>query len=317
MERLRRLSRFWSWLPAFRAVAECSHLPTAASEFLITPSALSRAVRLLERDLGLQLFERTGRSLVLNDAGRQLLAATRESMRTIDEALLHLRQEHLVGPVHIGSVGAVTTALVVPALDRLRLDHPGLLPIVSSPDSAEIAGALRRGDLDIAFHGPLSDAAPHGLTTTSLGTVASRVYAGRGHPLFGRRRVPRETIVAAAFVCPPNDSAGRPLDGWPVDVPRQVAMMVDQMRVGVEICLRGALLAVLPDMLAQTHPLAEHLWPLPFEGLADAPLLATVRQKIGFQTRGDVVLATVQQVQRELHAVAKPPVAASRRPRQR
>ena len=69
MERLRRVARLWSWLPAFRAVGETQHLPTASEHLLVTAPALSRAVRLLEKDVGRELFRRTGRRIELNDNG--------------------------------------------------------------------------------------------------------------------------------------------------------------------------------------------------------------------------------------------------------
>ena len=52
MDKVQRLHRFWSWLPAFSAVAETQHLPSAALKLHVSPSALSRTIRLLEDDLG-------------------------------------------------------------------------------------------------------------------------------------------------------------------------------------------------------------------------------------------------------------------------
>ena len=43
------VERIWNWLPAFRAVAETEHLPTASDLLHVTPSALSRTIRLLEQ----------------------------------------------------------------------------------------------------------------------------------------------------------------------------------------------------------------------------------------------------------------------------
>lgn len=294
MERLRRLSRLWNWLPAFRAVAESCHLPSAARALYLSAPALSRAVKQLERDLGVRLFRRAGRRIELNDAGRRLLEALRIAMRTIDEAADHLVSDDLVGPVRIASAGAITTAVLVPALAAMRREHPRLLPQVQTP-AGDNAAALRRGDLDICFHGP--DAALHGaegVETTSLGTVRAFVYCGRGHPLFGRRRVAASRVVAHPFVAPPLDAAGKPLDGWPVEVPRNVALQVDQLRVGLEICVQGDLLAVLPEWLAENSPLAPLLWRLPFSGIADDALFATRRQRITQRTRADVVLQHVQ-----------------------
>ena len=51
MERMRRLTTLWSWLPGFRAVAETQHLPTASKQLHVGASALSRTIRLLEEAL--------------------------------------------------------------------------------------------------------------------------------------------------------------------------------------------------------------------------------------------------------------------------
>ena len=79
MDHLRRLFRVWNWLPAFRAVAETEHLPTASTVLNVTPSALSRSIKHLEEELGQQLFLRVGRRLELSPAGHELLRALRES----------------------------------------------------------------------------------------------------------------------------------------------------------------------------------------------------------------------------------------------
>jgi DNA-binding transcriptional LysR family regulator len=65
MERVRRLRELWGWLPSFRAAAETEHLPTASELLHVSASSISRTVRLLEQQLGVDLFERGGRSMTL------------------------------------------------------------------------------------------------------------------------------------------------------------------------------------------------------------------------------------------------------------
>jgi DNA-binding transcriptional LysR family regulator len=308
MEHLRRLSRLWNWLPAFRAVGEFCHLPSAARAAYVSAPALSRAVKLLERDLGVRLFARVGRRIELTDAGTRLLDALRMAMRTLDEAAQRLAGQHLEGPVYIASAGAITTAVLVPALAAMRGAHPLLQPRVSTPAPGDVAQAIRRGQIDIAFHGvdrSLHDAA--GLRTVALGAVRAHVYCGRGHPLFGRARVPRSRLVRFPFVAPPVDASGHPLDGWPVATPRQVALQVDQLRVGLEICLRGDLLAVLPEWLAEQPPVHDLLWRLPCPGIADDALFATCRHALPTPSRADIVLAYVERVLQGRAASARRP----------
>jgi DNA-binding transcriptional LysR family regulator len=84
---MKRIASLWSWLPAFRAVAETEHLPRAASLLGTSPPALSRTLKLLEKSIGAVLFDKAGTRLVLNARGRRLLVHVREAMRIVDEGL--------------------------------------------------------------------------------------------------------------------------------------------------------------------------------------------------------------------------------------
>ena len=87
MERLRRVNRLWNWLPAFRAVAETEHLPSASALLGVSPSALSRTIKLVEEDVGRPLFDREGRQLRLNANGHAFLRSVRDAMRRVHDGL--------------------------------------------------------------------------------------------------------------------------------------------------------------------------------------------------------------------------------------
>ncbi len=70
---------------AFVAVAETLHFRHAAEELHITQPALSRQIQALERQLGIQLFERDRRAVALTPAGRQLLADSASLLAVADE----------------------------------------------------------------------------------------------------------------------------------------------------------------------------------------------------------------------------------------
>src|SRR5688500_18841292 len=85
MERLARVASLWNWLPGFRAVAETENLHEAARGLEISPSALSRTIRLLEDELEQPLFDRAGLSLRLTALGAELLGVVRSAMRAVDD----------------------------------------------------------------------------------------------------------------------------------------------------------------------------------------------------------------------------------------
>jgi LysR family glycine cleavage system transcriptional activator len=74
-------------LPAFRAVARLANLRAAAEELHLTHSAVSQQIKLLEEQLGFELFDRPGRRIVLNSAGEALLRSIEPALEQIDDGM--------------------------------------------------------------------------------------------------------------------------------------------------------------------------------------------------------------------------------------
>lgn len=284
MDRLLRLDTLWNWLPAFRAVGETEHLPTAAKALHVSPSALSRSVRLLEQRLGCALFERRARSLLLTPKGRQFLGALRTVMRQLDDAVEDLGQREPHGLLRIASVTAVLVDVVAPAVRWLGQRHPGLQPqLLTKTDS--VVPRLLAGEIDVAF-------VHHGITLPGihcerLALLSRSVYCSKEHPLAALRAVDPGLLAAHPFVTATSDSLGHTPDGWPEAWPRQVALQTDQMTIGYEMCLTGTMLAVLPDLLSTRRG---GLHRLPIEGCSPMELFAVRRTGETAVGRGDARL---------------------------
>ncbi len=292
MERMRRTSQLWNWLPAFRAVAETEHLPTAAEQLFVTPPALSRTVKLLEDNLGHPLFRRTGRRLELNDAGELLLRAVRDAMRRVHDGVLAVEGGRLAGPLHVSAAGVIATTWLMPGLVSLRREHPQLQIEVTTIEAEQLVDGLLQGLIDVAFLSvPLAHA---GLTTVRLGEASNGVYCGPGHPLYDAGKVTLEQVLEHEFAAPTADSMGRTPEGWPTEVPRRVAWIVDRIQGGLEICATGACLAILPDILAERHP--TELSRLPLELIPPTPLLALHRDTLDASGRAELAVAAVKRV---------------------
>jgi len=273
LDRLVRLAQVWNYLPGFRAAAETEHLPSAAERLGVTPSALSRTLSVLEASLGRQLFDRRGRKLILNDAGRSVLAQVREAMRGLDDTLDALESEVLSGPVRIASSSRLATTLLVRALSDLADAHPQLEPVVSiaGPDALR---ELLRGDVDVWLG---EYATPHpGLRVEQLGAFPNGIYCGPRHPLAKRLDAPLEEILAHPFVGPPP-VAGQAPDNWPAELERRVTTQVHQLLTALQICAQGRLLAALPDKVAAAFS-AVGLRRLRWEGMPPATVYAVRRR---------------------------------------
>jgi len=141
-ERQRRLAGLWNWLPVFRAAAEYESLQRAALAMGVSPSAVSRTIRLLESALGFAVFERLASGVRLTARGERLLGATRDAMRWVDDTLEPLARSP--GAQRLGAVGPYLPALVARAAG-------GALERLTVVDGDAIADALLRGDVDLVL----------------------------------------------------------------------------------------------------------------------------------------------------------------------
>lgn len=259
MHRVRRLHALWSWLPAFRVVAETEHLPTAADQLQVSAQALSRSIKLLEAELEVQLFRRVGRRLRLSNAGQRLLETVRTSMRILDDGIGELRGSALEGPANIAALAHHAWLVVLPALELLRERAPLVVPSVLSLGGDETRARLRSGAVDVAIEErPLSEP---GFEVEQLIALRYGVWCGAAHPHYQRRDLDLDEILDTPFVVPPEDIT----DGWPPELPRAVGVRVSSFQLALELCLEGSYLAMLPDSVARANRSARPLRRLPVE----------------------------------------------------
>jgi DNA-binding transcriptional LysR family regulator len=287
-------SEVWARLPAFRAIAECEHLPTAARMVHVTPPALSRTLRLLETSLGQPLFHRTGKRLVLNESGQALLEAVADAMQQVDTALQELEPGPPAGPIRIGTLGVLTDHVVLPALLKMVEDHPALEPQLVTALTSRANDLLAQGRLQIAFYyEALTD--PR-VTVRRVGETGAGVYCGTRHPLFAGPEPSLEDVLAWPFSVPQSGDSGRVMDGWPVDLPRRVAFQITSLSSNEAIALSGSFLTVLPDLVGRPHTASGRLRRLGAVSLPGIPIFSAWRAGEPTRTAAAVLNGVRQQL---------------------
>ncbi|WLQ39813.1 LysR family transcriptional regulator [Streptomyces laculatispora] len=141
-------------LSAFVAVAEELHFGRAARRLQMAQPPLSQQIRQLEKELGVQLFERNTRSVRLTSAGESFLQPVRTVLDDLDIAVRAAkaagRGEY--GRVSIGFAGA-SSHETLPQLTRaVRAAHPGIELVMTGQTYANVALArVADGSLDLGF----------------------------------------------------------------------------------------------------------------------------------------------------------------------
>ena len=300
MKRANLVNDIWPYLPAFRAVAETEHLPTAAKALHVVPSALSRSVRLLEEAVGELLFARQGRRLVLNAQGRALLDAVRESSRTIERGLLRSEEQDFEGELRVGTIGVLTNHVVLPVLLELVAERPKIVPVMRASGARESNHRLAIGALDLAFY---YDATPmDGVWCERLGALGASVYCGRKHPLYAAKRVTQKMLLEHPFSVPQIGDRNVPMDGWPVHLDRKVGMRIELLLTNLDVALSGQFVCVLPDVVAAPHLKTKRLRRFAFDLVPPIEVFGACRE--GDQDRELLarVLRSVREATREMSA---------------
>ncbi|MBT4908118.1 MAG: LysR family transcriptional regulator [Rhodospirillaceae bacterium] len=187
----------WNRARAFLVTAEEGSLSAAARALGLTQPTLGRQVSALETELGVTLFERVGRSLVLTQSGHELL----DHVRQMGEAASHIsltasgQSQTIEGQVCITAADMVSAYLLPPVLKQLRAEAPGIEIEVIASDSIS---DLRRREADIAIRHVRPDQPD--LIAKLLRETSGHLYASSSYlDRIGRPTTPGE-LANADFV---------------------------------------------------------------------------------------------------------------------
>ena len=132
----------------------------AAESLGLTQPALSRQISLLEREIGRDLFIRTGREIRLTSTGEKLLDQSIKMNDLWKETLYLLEEdpENLIGEYSISSGGTVAAYILPGAIQQIRKKCPNVSFQVVEGDAQETREALLRGDVDLGIlTGPIKE----------------------------------------------------------------------------------------------------------------------------------------------------------------
>jgi len=169
-------------LKTFIAVAGEGSFAAAAHRVALTQAAVGQQMRALETELRRPLFERQGKAVVLNDAGRELLPTVRRLVALYEQMLASAPSaDAMAGTVHLGAVVSAVRPLIQATL-ALKARHPALELHVSASKSVELLARVESGELDAAIavrEAPKASGASSQLVWTALYSEPMVLLAGR------------------------------------------------------------------------------------------------------------------------------------------
>lgn len=165
------------------AVARERHFGRAAEACFVSQPTLSVAVRKLEDELGVTLFERGSNEVTVTATGERIIA---QAMRVLDEAgaikqLAKHGQDPLVGPLRLGAIYTIAPYLLPQLIPLLRKRAPHMPLLIDENYTAVLSQRLQQGDLDVIIIAlPFEEP---GIVTQPLYDESFVVALPKGHPL--------------------------------------------------------------------------------------------------------------------------------------
>lgn len=135
----------------FAAVAAHGSFNRAAQHLHLTQPALSRQVKDLEVELGVQLLERGKNAVTLTDAGERFYEDARDLLARADQAIRRVRGERRTEVLRVGDAPSVTAGIMAGALERFQAAAPHVRIALADLSSREVIEQAMAGRLDLVI----------------------------------------------------------------------------------------------------------------------------------------------------------------------
>jgi DNA-binding transcriptional LysR family regulator len=277
----------------FLAVSETASVAAAARMLNIAQSAVTKSVLELEDTLGLKLFERSSKGMLLTQEGYRFQANARKVISAVAQAALIDKdpQETLSGSMTIGVTSLVAGYYLADLFARFQKSHPSVKLTVVEDQPQFLEHLLINGELDLAIMVTNVLIEPRALQVESLTSSKNRVWMAANHPLADKQELSLAECATYPHIVLGADRVDDVLrKAWArFGLSPEVTMSTSSLEALRSLVGVGAGIAVLPDFLYRQWTLdAEYIHPRTLRDAIEAIDIGVVHRR-STRTR-DVVL---------------------------
>ncbi|WP_209120969.1 LysR family transcriptional regulator [Alkalihalobacillus sp. BA299] len=189
----------------FIEVAEREHFTEAAEHLHVAQSAISLQISKLEGELGVTLFERTGRNIKLTPIGKTFLIHTKKAIKAIDYAKQKV-DEYLdpeKGTIKIGYPTSLANHLLPTVISAFKANNPDVSYHLKQGSYALLLESVKNGEIDLAFLGPVPTDDPD-LYSDILFSEGISLIVPANHPLSDHKNVHLSDLQSDDFILYPK-----------------------------------------------------------------------------------------------------------------
>ena len=186
------------------AVASAESISSAAHRLAITQPALTRSIADVERELGVQLFQRLPRGMRVTEVGRAFVEHARRVLDDVDDLISSIQDQRdlRVGRLRLGIAPAAYQRFVTRPIGALVRENPGLRLEVITGSAETLAPRIVSGDLDMLIgSAALLEKWPE-LESTRLTDLHYAFMVRKGHPVLSEPPVTEAALLRYPVVIP-------------------------------------------------------------------------------------------------------------------
>jgi DNA-binding transcriptional LysR family regulator len=244
-------------------IVEAGGFTRAAEREHVAQPGVSAQIRQLERELGQELLDRSGRGVRLTDAGTAVLPYARAALRAIED-LRDVAEEMaglVRGRVRLGMVTSCGVPDMPVLLERFHRDYPGIDITLLENNSHALVDQLRDGTLDIALIA-LTRNDPEGLELAVIADEAIVAVVAYGEPLSDQETVGLGALEEHTLISMPVGSGMRSvLDEacTAAGVRPRIGLEATNPGMLAQLAARGLGVAIVPESTAREHTDEVHM----------------------------------------------------------
>ena len=237
-------------IKAFLAAARIGNFTRAAAEMHISQSAFTVQIRQLEEALGVRLFDRSKRRVVLTAAGRELLGPLEQLILEVESIVSSTRELSGLrrGVVRVAVLPSVAACFLPEALRRFTQEHPGIVVQVKDIVGEQVLDAVRKDEVDFGIGTRIR--ADREVQIRPLLVDRLSAFVPKEHALAKRRSVTLNEVAQSPLIVTGKESSAREILERSVKrdkLPLNIAWETNYMTTALGLVRAGLGVAILPD----------------------------------------------------------------------
>ncbi|CAM3654652.1 LysR family transcriptional regulator [Brevibacillus invocatus] len=201
----------WQQLEYFQTLARVQNFTRAADELALTQSALSRSIAKLEEEMGVPLFERKVRGVVLNRYGEILLPYVNRAMQEITLAKQEIKDldDPYNGSISLAFIHTLGSSYVPELIGDFREKFPGIEFALTQDSTRKIMNLLEAGEIELGFCSPNEQMKNKYIEAVAAMEEQLFLIVPKNHRLADRTEVQLREVADEPFVSYKHESGIR------------------------------------------------------------------------------------------------------------